>query len=66
MYEGGTMGDDITDYCSYYSIKDDKWIEAPSLNKERVRNSTCTLGNFVYTYGGEYSEPDEDGNRDIL
>ena len=32
MDEGGTTGDGITDYVSYYSIKDDKWMEAPRLN----------------------------------
>ena len=35
-----------------YSIKGDKWFEAPSLNKERADASSCEQGDFIYTFGG--------------
>ena len=39
--------------CSYYLLQDDKWHNAPDLNVARSDNSSCSLGNYIYTFCGQ-------------
>ena len=49
---GGDVYVNATNTCAYYLILQDKWYEAPSLKEARNRNNSCSLGRYVYTFGG--------------
>ena len=36
-----------------YDIKLDAWVKVASLNESRHSHSSCTLGDKLYTFGGE-------------
>ena len=47
---GGKVDDEDSNSCGYYLILKDQWYEAPSLNKARYWNNSCSLGRYVYTF----------------
>ena len=49
---GGEVDGKASMTSSYYQILKDEWHEAPSLNSKRSCNNSCSLGRFVYTFGG--------------
>ena len=36
----------------FYSINEDKWSTAPSLNSKRDNHASCALGSIIYVFGG--------------
>ena len=39
--------------CEFYDIKTDVWTKPEaSLHTQRMSNSTCVVGHFLYTFGG--------------
>ena len=49
---GGLINLTKSNSCEYYHIGNANWQEAPELNEARSSNSSCSLGDYIYTFGG--------------
>ena len=53
---GGQLRGNHIDKVVRFDLMTDVWEELPSLNKSRFINSTCTLNDKMYIYGGSTIE----------
>ena len=49
---GGQILGEATNSVTYYDVDEHQWKDAPALNQERLENSSCQHGDFIYTFGG--------------
>ena len=54
---GGFRNKSLLSECERYFTEEEKWIQMANLNEPKQEVSLCTLQNYIYTFGGILSTP---------